>query len=406
MPAPFRQRRFFYYLSGADFEDCIVTYDIKRDDLRLYIPPINPEKVIWLGPTQSIEECQEKYDVDYVFLTNDVDNYIINWLQNSQDKKPIIYILHKDQAPLVGSLGTFLQMADWEKKPLLNWTLLQPAMEAARVIKSNYEVGLIRRANQITSLAHRAVLANLSGMSNETQIEARFVASCVSAGAKKQAYEVIAGSGENASTLHYVANNQPLKGRQLVCLDAGCEWECYASDVTRTFPISGTFSKEAEEIYSIVQEMQEGCIERVKPGVIFRDLHLLAMEIAVKGLMKLGILHNGTFEEILPTGIAFFPHGVCTQSLLNNYFFRLTSRGSWAITSDSSATTSWIPKDYLQKLSAYMTFSGKNVIFLPPWPPSHMIGVRCSPQTWSSPLSLECKLNPPSAPQSHAPLPE
>jgi Xaa-Pro dipeptidase len=152
-------------------------------------------------------------------------------------------------------------------------------------------------------------------MTNETEIEATFEASCVSAGAKKQAYEVIAGSGENASTLHYVANNQPLKGRQLVCLDAGCEWECYASDVTRTFPISGTFSKEATEIYDIVKEMQERCVELVKPGVNFRNLHLLALQIAVKGLMKLGILHNGSFEAVLRTGIAFFPHGVCVSSI-------------------------------------------------------------------------------------------
>lgn len=310
MPVPFRQRRFFYYLSGADFEDCIVTYDIERDDLRLYIPPVNPLAVIWLGPTPSTEECKEKYDVDYVFLTSDVDYYIINWLQHSKNKKPTIYILHANQGPQIANFGPYFKMVYDKKNPLLDWTHLQPVMEAARVIKSDYEVELIRRANDITSVAHRAVLANIKGMSNETEIEATFGWSCVSAGAKKQAYEVIAGSGENASILHYVANNQPLKGRQMVCLDAGCEWECYASDVTRTFPIDGFYSQEAKDIYYIVQEMQERCIERIKPGVVFRDLHVLAMKIAVKGLMKLGILHNGTFEEILPTVIAFFPHGV------------------------------------------------------------------------------------------------
>jgi Xaa-Pro dipeptidase len=310
MPVPFRQRRFFYYLSGADFEACIVTYDIERDDLRLYIPPANPYAVIWLGPTPSIEECEEKYDIDYACLTSGVNNYITNWLQNSRNRNPTIYILHENQGPGMGNSDPTFQTIFSNKKLVLDWTHLQPAMESARVIKSDYEVELIRRANEISSMAHSAVLSNITNMTNETEIEAMFGASCVSAGAKKQAYEIIAGSGENASILHYVANNQPLKGRQLVCLDAGCEWDCYASDVTRTFPISGSYSQEAKEIYLIVEEMQERCIERIKPGVVFRDLHLLAMEIAVKGLMKLGILHNGTFEEILPTGACFFPHGV------------------------------------------------------------------------------------------------
>ena len=315
LPVPFRQRRFFYYLSGADFEDCIVTYDIERDHLSLYIPPVNPKEVIWLGPTPSVEECEEKYDVDYVGLTSGVNSDIIKWFINSPKQTTTLYILHQEQSPQLVNMGSALETVLEKKKLIMDWELLQPAMEAARVIKSDYEVGLIRRANDITSMAHRAVLANLADMTNETEIEATFEASCVSAGAKKQAYEVIAGSGENASTLHYVANNQSLKGRQLVCLDAGCEWECYASDVTRTFPISGTFSKEAKEIYDIAKEMQERCIERVKPGVIFRDLHLLALKIAVKGLMKLGILHNGTFEAVLQTGIAFFPHGVCVSTI-------------------------------------------------------------------------------------------
>jgi Xaa-Pro dipeptidase len=315
MPEPFRQRRYFYYLSGADFEDCIVTYDIGKDDLRLFIPPVDPTEVIWLGPTPSIKECEEKYDVDCVDVTSNTNKYLMGWLQRS--KKPTIYILHETQSPRLMTFGPHgLEILKFKK--ILNWTFLLPAMDAARVIKSEYEVAMIRRANEISSYAHTGVLQELAVMSNETHIEAMFEACSLWKGAKKQAYGIIAGSGENASTLHYVANNQPLEGRQLVCMDAGCEWECYASDVTRTFPISGTFTKEAQEIYNIVEDMQETCIKMVKPGVIYRDLHLLAMEIAVKGLMKLGVLHNGTLEEILPTGRAFFPHGVSDPSRLNS----------------------------------------------------------------------------------------
>jgi Xaa-Pro dipeptidase len=103
-----------------------------------------------------------------------------------------------------------------------------------------------------------------------------------------------------------------LEDRQLLLLDAGAEWQCYASDVTRTFPISGYWTEEAKAIYDIVDDMQTQCIQRFRPGASFRDIYLLAHFIAVTGLMNLGILHNGTREEILKAGTAtaFFPHGL------------------------------------------------------------------------------------------------
>ena len=136
---------------------------------------------------------------------------------------------------------------------------------------------------------------------------------CISQQAKQQAYDPIAASGPNAGTLHYDANNEDLAGRQLMCLDAGCEYELYASDITRTFPLSDSWpSKEAENIYSLVQRMQETCIQRLEPGVRYLDLHILAHQIAIDGLLRLGILCNGTREEIYKSGTsrAFFPHGL------------------------------------------------------------------------------------------------
>lgn len=143
-------------------------------------------------------------------------------------------------------------------------------------------------------------------------MDAIFRGFCIAQGAKHQSYAVIAASGENASTLHYCDNDQPLAGRQLALLDAGAEWNCYASDITRTFPISGTFSKEAAAIYAIVERMQNQCILRVRPGVVFSTLHLHACVVATTELMKLGILHGGTPADIFKRGTvaAFFPHGL------------------------------------------------------------------------------------------------
>ena len=197
--------------------------------------------------------------------------------------------------------------------PLIDTDTLLPATDACRAIKDSYEIERIRRANAISAQAHTAVLRNVRNFANEAQIEGGIRDVCTSNFAKKQAYPVIAGSGENAGVLHYTENDGPLAGRQLVCLDAGAEVENYASDVTRTFPILGVWpSFEARAIYYLVREIQESCIEKLKPGVHMIDLHNHTKKMATAGLLKLGILHNGTQEEIgkVDTIRAFYPHGL------------------------------------------------------------------------------------------------
>ena len=298
---PFRQRRYFYYLSGVDEPDCFLTYDINNDLLILYVPDFDLHRAIWMGPTLSTDEAERRFDVDKVRYYSSLQSDVESWAKKYNDAAPI-YILHSSQQP--ESLSNELHLDD---------KLLLTAMDAARVVKDDYELRMIRHANKISGLAHRKVLEKIHKMSNEAQIEGLFLDTCVSHGAKNQAYGIIAGSGPNAAVLHYMKNNEPLKGRQLVCLDAGAEWECYASDVTRTFPLAADWpSSYARDIYHIVEEMQEECIRRIKPGVRFRDLQVLAHEIAIGGLQKLGVLKKGTLEEIRVSGASsiFFPHGL------------------------------------------------------------------------------------------------
>lgn len=129
-----------------------------------------------------------------------------------------------------------------------------------------------------------------------------------------QAYPVIAGSGPNAATLHYGANNQDFGDRQLMVLDAGAEWGCYASDVTRTFPLNGVFTPEAKKVYAIVEEMQETCISMIKPGASWSEITAKAQLVALDGLERLGILRVGLKGEgpypILRAVRAFFMHGL------------------------------------------------------------------------------------------------
>ena len=247
------------------------------------------------------EEAEQKYDVDRVLYHASLQGDLENWARKYNPHYPV-YILHDSDKPTVPSVNfTF------DVKQLL------PAIDAARGVKDAHEIQMIRHANEISALAHRRVLANIQKLSNEAEIEGLFLDTCISHGARNQSYEIIAGSGENAAILHYVKNNEPLKGRQFVCLDAGAEWNCYASDVTRTFPMTGEWpSTHAKRIYRLVEKMQEECIKRIKKGVRFLDLHVLAHNIATEGLLELGVLRSGTIEEIRDSGASkiFYPHGL------------------------------------------------------------------------------------------------
>ena len=331
----------FYYLGGADFEGCAVTYDIGKDFLILWVPYIDPRQVLWYGTSPGPEECKAKTELDDVRYTKDLGGYLRKTfgLDPTEDlhrvdasigssfcndrrsgifqtllattkalpRPPTLYVLHPSQLPELFRAGTLTKVITVDEQSLL------PAMDNARVIKTPYEISMIRKANDISSSAHRAVLQRLKGMANERNIEATFVGHCLDVyGATHQSYAVIAGSGANAGTLHYSANDQPLAGRQVVCLDAGAEWELYASDVTRSFPISGTFTPEAASIYKIVETMQNEVISRFKPGVPFRYLHLHAASVAAEGLLRLGILKDAPVSKLLGMGTiaAFFPHGL------------------------------------------------------------------------------------------------
>ncbi|KAI0199957.1 metallopeptidase family M24-domain-containing protein [Astrocystis sublimbata] len=276
---PFRQRRFFYYLTGINFPGCSVTYDIEADKLTLWIPYTPPATVLYFGNSPSPEDCLARSDVHDVKYNNLLSKYLSSRLP----KIKTLYVLRASQLPKFDGFEAL------KPRLIVNTTALLPVMEEARATKSEYEIEMIRRANDISSKAHRDVVNNMYGFVNECQIEATFLSSCTAQNAHHQAYPVIAGSGPNAATLHYDANDEKLEGRQVVVLDAGAEWDCYASDVTRTLPIGQRLGKEAKAIYDLVHRMQDECIRRVGPGVRYRDLQLCAMRVAVEGLLELGM---------------------------------------------------------------------------------------------------------------------
>ncbi|KZL65994.1 XAA-Pro dipeptidase (metallopeptidase family M24), partial [Colletotrichum tofieldiae] len=297
-PEPFRQRRYFYYLTGCPLADCHYIFDLATNKSTLFIPPIDPDSVIWSGLPVSAAEAKELYDVDDVKYTTDVNAELARL---GKGPKNTVFAIQNQVLDNI----TFLEFDD------KNFSILKDAIERCRVVKDDYEVALTRKANAVSTIGHHAVVEYVKKAKNERELEALFLQRSVANGAKNQAYHGIFAGGRAAATLHYVANDAPLEGKLNLLLDAGTEWNCYASDITRTFPISGKFSKESREIYDIVLKMQLETTAALKEGVVWDDIHLLAHKIAIDGLHSIGIF-KGDKDEILKsrTSVAFFPHGL------------------------------------------------------------------------------------------------
>lgn len=295
-PRHFRQDRYFYYVTGCNEPDCYVTYDISKDFLTLWLPQANPSRVFYDGRGSTPEEAMAKYDID------DAKYIVSDHAQLSSQRDLMGEIL------LASMPGRHIEV--------LSADALRPAMDACRAVKDDDEIELIREANRISSEAHRQVLKQLSHLKTEAEAEGLFLNTCISAGAKEQAYGPIIGSGPNAGILHYQGNDEAFDDRQVLLIDAGCEWQLYAADITRTMPLNKTKpgywpTREVETIYKVVERVQEACIRMLRPGMRFIDVNWHAIHMTIDALLDLGLL-EGDHMEIFHTGTvgAFFPHGL------------------------------------------------------------------------------------------------
>ncbi|KAJ5919001.1 hypothetical protein N7466_009944 [Penicillium verhagenii] len=303
---PFRQRRPFFYLTGCLLPDASVAYDVQADQLTLFIPPIDADSVIWSGLPMSPEEAAKLYDVDRVLYTTDVNATLASIATKQGGTAPIFAI--SEQVSEDVKLQGF---------STANLSVLKDVIGDARVVKDAYEVALLRKANDISAKAHIAVIKAARAAMNERELEGTFISTCIANGCKEQSYHPIFASGESGATLHYVSNDKSLidpitqRRKQNLLIDAGGEYQTYCADITRVIPLDGKFTTETRRIYEIVLQMQTECIAVLKAGVKWDDVHALAHRIAIKGLLKLGIL-RGSEDELFEkrVSVAFFPHGL------------------------------------------------------------------------------------------------
>lgn len=286
--------------------DSYLVYDTSTDKLTLFIPPVDPEEVIWSGLPLSPAEALERYDVDSVLTTTNVNEALVS-----------IASTHKGNAVAFAIADQVSSDTKFEGFLKTNYSVLKDSIERTRVVKDSYEVALLRKANDISAKAHIAAIQASKTATNEREIEGAFIAACIANGAREQSYHPIVACGENGATLHYGRNDDDLndqvsqRRKGNVLIDAGGEYRAYCSDVTRVFPRGGKFTAETRQIYAIVLRMQAECISMLKDGVQWEDVHAHAHRVAIDGLLDLGIL-RGSKDELFDKriSVAFFPHGL------------------------------------------------------------------------------------------------
>ena len=173
-------------------------------------------------------------------------------------------------------------------------------LDAQRLFKDEHEIAMMRRAGEISSLAHIRAMERARPGQYEYQVEAELLHEFVRFGAREQAYSAIVASGANACVLHYRENNRKMADGDLLLIDAGCEYASYASDITRTFPVNGKFTGPQKAVYEVVLEAQQQCIDQVKPGQPFNAYHDTAVNVLAQGLIDLGLC-KGSLDAVIET---------------------------------------------------------------------------------------------------------
>ena len=308
----FRQDSDFLYLTGFEEPEAIaVVAPAREQKYTLFVRPRDPEREIWDGRRAGVEGAKSEYGADEALPIVEFDEKLQDILDGAEK---LYYRLgvHPDLDDTI--IRQIARMRALNRKPIHPpQTIIDPAVivHEMRVLKSPEEIELMQRAADIAAEAHvEAMKAARPGM-KEYEIEALIEQIFRRLGAAAPAYTSIIGAGVNATVLHYINNDGELRDGDLLLIDAGAEYKGYASDITRTFPINGRYTKAQREIYDLVLEAQMACVEMVRPGITHDQLKKHSIEVLTKGLVRLGLLKGDPAELIEEKKYEqFYMHGL------------------------------------------------------------------------------------------------
>ena len=315
---PYRHDSHFYYLSGFAEPESFVALVAARGERPartiLFCREKNVEREIWEGFRFGPAAARDAFGFDEAWPIDELDARMADILADA----PALYYALGHGAELDARVAGWLKAVRARGRtgvtaPQTMHHLLA-MLDEMRLLKDEHEIALMARAGVISAQAHaRAMRATRPGMF-EYEIEAELLYAFRKQGAQFPAYTPIVASGANACILHYNANNAQTKDGDLVLIDAGCEFDSYASDITRTFPVNGRFSAPQKTLYELVLRAQDAALAAIVPGRPYSDFHDAAVRVLAEGMLELGLLDKakfGSVENVLAerAHTRFYMHG-------------------------------------------------------------------------------------------------
>jgi Xaa-Pro aminopeptidase len=297
---PFRQDSDFYYLSGFTEPSAVLVLipGRRHGQFVMFCREREPTMELWHGFRAGPEGVCEKFAADDAFPIGDIDDILPGLIEG---RERVYYSMGR-------TAGFDRQIMEWVNSirskeasgavPPGEFTDLNHLVHELRLVKSAAELRLLRRAGEITARGHQRAMRYCRPATYEYQLEAEILHEFCSAGARHAAYPSIVGSGANACTLHYVDNAAKMRDGELVLIDAGCELDYYAADVSRTFPVNGRFNKEQRALYELVLQAQLAAIAAIAPGNHWNQPHQASVRVITAGLVELGLL-KGKVERLI-----------------------------------------------------------------------------------------------------------
>ncbi len=308
---PYRPDSDFHYLTGFPEPEAVAVLvpGRKHGEYLLFCRERDPEMETWHGRRAGLEGACAEYGADDAFPVGDVDDILPGLLE---DRERVFYAM--------GCSPEFdRKLMDWLNQIRARSrsgvhapgeiVALDHLLHDLRLFKSRAELAAMRRAVKATVAAHRRAMQVCRAGMMEYELEAELLHEFMSHGARYPAYPPIVGGGANGCILHYTENADELQEGDLVLIDAGAEYDCYAADVTRTFPVGGRFNPQQKALYELVLEAQLAAIERMKPGRHWNEPHEAAVRTLTRGLLKLGLLKGSLARLIKDEAYkAFYMH--------------------------------------------------------------------------------------------------
>lgn len=300
----YRQDSDLFYLTGFDEPESVLVLltgapgDAKGSSSVLFVRARDPEREVWDGPRAGVDGAKAEFGADEALTIDKLEAELPKLLSN---RRKLYYRLGRDRAFDDRVLGA-LEATRRRARTGIFWPtdVSDPGaiLHEMRLHKGSEDLDAMRAAARITRDAHLRAMSHVRPGMHEYEIEALLLETFRKNGSERPAYGSIVGSGPNATVLHYRANNRRMEEGELLLIDAGCEYGYYASDVTRTFPVSGKFTPEQRAIYQIVLDAQTASLEATREGATLDEVHKKSVEVVTRGLRDVGILSGEPSELV------------------------------------------------------------------------------------------------------------